>query len=955
MYKIYTKITHSRTGCGKQILRVMKITTFILFAALMQVSATGIAQRLTLVQKNATLKQVFSEINKQTGYTVIWSANEVNVNGEVSTDFNNTPLLEALDKCLENTNLTYSVENKTVVIRKKEPSLFEKLKTAIGVPVTVTGKVYDEVGQPMPGVTVREKQTSNVTTTDAKGNYSISVLDNNSVIVFTFVGYEAQELAAKDIPAGSVIILKASINNLKEVVINKGYYNERRALTTGDVAIVTSKEIEEQPVSDPIQALIGRVAGLEIEQTSGIPGAYAKIQIRGVNSIANGNDPLYIVDGVPFSSVSLTSNSIGGGALGSPSNSVSNSVGPNPNIGTTGLGSGNGLSPFNALNPSDIEDIQVLKDADATAIYGSRGANGVILITTKRGKAGATKVEVNASQGAGQIGHTLNFLNTQQYLTMRREGFRNDGASRFLVPQFARFFPDILLWDTTRNTDWQKVMLGNTAQYTNIQSNISGGNTNTQFMIGAGYNHQTTVFPGKYADEKGSMHFSLTHASSNQKFKVLLSASYVNDKDDIPNQDLTGQIVLPPDAPPLYKPDGSINWDIYQNTATFNNPLAYTLVHSTSVTNNLISNLNLSYELIPGLKLSSNFGYGHDEMNQNILHPANSVAPPNDNLPSNRIYQFATTGTETWIVEPQLNYNKKMSKGRFDVLLGATTEQSTQKELAETASGFASDALIENPSAASTFQLTGNSYSLYRYAAVYGRIGYNWEEKYLLNITARRDGSSHFGPGKQYGNFGAVGLGWIFSKEKFIENSLSFLSFGKLRGSYGLTGNDQITPYQYLSSYTSNSATYQGTTLLTPIQLANKNFSWETDKKLEIGLDMGFLKDRINFSASYYRNRTGNQLVGYPLPAITGFFNVEYNLPAVIQNSGFEFTLNTFNVKTKDFSWSTAGNVSFGPYNKLVSYPGLANSVYSNSYEIGKSINIYKGYEFTGINPQTGN
>jgi hypothetical protein len=292
--------------------------------------------------------------------------------------------------------------------------------------------------------------------------------------------------------------------------------------------------------------------------------------------------------------------------------------------------------------------------------------------------------------------------------------------------------------------------------------------------------------------------------------------------------------------------------------------------------------------------------------------------------------------------------------GRIEALVGSTFQQNIHNSLAQYADGFSSDALITDPLAASTVGLLGDNYTLYRYDAIYGRLGYNFEDKYIINLTARRDGSSRFGLGKQFGDFGAAGMGWIFSKERFFADNFFLLSFGKLRASYGTTGNDQITDYQYLSTYTPNSPSYEGISGLYPTQLTNPYFAWEVVKKLEGSLDLGFLKDRILVSGTYYRNRTGNQLVGEPLPLVTGFGSVQFNLPAVVQNTGMELTLNTINIQSRDFKWTTSANLTL-PNNKLVAFPGLSSfPAYENTYVIGKSLFIKNVYHYTGVNPQTG-
>ncbi len=929
----------------------MKLTAaLILFFSLASTASVN-SQQVSYKAKNVPIEEVFNKIKQQTGYHFIYNDRDIALAKPVSIDVKNMPLKNALDEIMKDQPLVYEIKATTIVISAKAapaPTIISGSPNETPpTPIDISGKITDKDGNPLNGASVKVKGTNKGTTTAADGVFVLKGVEGNATLEISFIGYETTTVAVNN-KTSIIASLNAAIQSLQDVVVSKGYYDVKQKFNTGNVSIVTAKEIAEQPVSDFIQALVGRVTGLDIQQSSGLPGSYAKINIRGFNSIQNGNDPLYLVDGVPFSSVSLSSPLASlSGPLGIPSNlAVSNVNGYG--------GGGTGISPFSMLNPGDIEDIQVLKDADATAIYGSRGANGVILITTKKGKAGATRVDFDFQQGISQVSHFMDLLNTQQYLAMRHEGFKNDGIA---FPSLAANPGDINydvngFWDTTRYTDWQKLLLGGTAHYTNAQVNISGGTANTQFLIGAGYNRQTTVFPGDYADGKGSIHLSLTHTSPDQKFHLQLTAGYVNDNNSLPQVDLTQYISLAPDAPSIYKTDGSINWQPIAGSATFSNPLSYLLTHANSISNNLNSNLNLSYELLPGLKVNSNIGFGRGEMNQTTLIPGISFPPPTD--PSRRSAYFATNVFQNWIIEPKITYFRKIAKGELNALIGATYSENTQNSIAEGAFGSPNDALINNPQSASIFQLQGNNNTQYRYTAFYGRLGYNWDEQYLLNITGRRDGSSRFGPGKQFGNFGALGLGWIFSKGKFVKNNLPFLSFGKLRGSYGFTGNDQIAAYQYLSTYSSNSSTYQGSTTLVPASLQNTNLAWETVRKFEVGIELGFLKDRINLSASYYQNRSGNQLINLQLPNTTGFGSIFYNFPAIVQNSGFELTLNTINIKTKDFSWNTLLTFS-NSKNKLISFPGLENSLFSTSFVVGQPTTLVRATKVTGVDPLTGN
>jgi len=360
----------------------------------------------------------------------------------------------------------------------------------------------------------------------------------------------------------------------------------------------------------------------------------------------------------------------------------------------------------------------------------------------------------------------------------------------------------------------------------------------------------------------------------------------------------------------------------------------------------------LSYEILPGFQATVSLGYTKIEMNQNILSPMASFSPAFAGQTAIISNNVGTSTVKTWIVEPQLNYGRTIFKGRLDASIGATIQENNQTNYSLLTSDYPSDELINDIGAAGSIYVASYNYADYKYAALYGRIGYNWKERYILNVTARRDGSSRFGPGYQYGNFGAVGAAWIFTKERFLEN-ISFLNFGKLRASYGTTGNDQIPDYRYLSSYTAFDLPYQGLTGLYPTNIANPYYRWEVVKKLEVGMDLGFFRNRFSVGGAMYINHTDNQLVGYALPYISGFSTITANLPAKIENYGYEATVSSVNVHTRHFSWNTAANISV-PRNKLIAYPNLAGSSYANSYTVGRSLFSSKGYNFTGVDPQTG-
>jgi len=928
----------------------MKLTLILLIAFVLHAGARGTAQTVTLSVKDMPLEKVCKEVERQTGYFFVY-AGVLNKNAyQISVNIEHAEIKEALTRIFQGLPYSYQVIDKVVVVNTAT-KLISQHQPANGDPIPeiiskVQGRVINESGTPLSGATVTNKASSKVVLTDNKGEFVLTNIVSNTNIVITYVGYKPQTILVKGATYLEVQ-MEAATSTLDETVV-KGYYSTSNQLNTGDVSTVKGEDIAKQPVTDPLLALEARVPGLYIQQTSGVPGAYSTIRLRGQNSFYNAesklstaNDPLFIVDGVPFSSQSLSSPFyLGNGAVGQPDN----------------LNPGLGLSPFNNLNPQDIESVQVLKDADATAIYGSRGANGVILITTKKGKAGKTKVDANAYTGGSKVTRRMNLLNTQQYLSMRREAFINDGLPLPSItnnPYDGNY--DINgVWDTARYTDWQKLLIGKSSRFSNAQLNISGGNSNTQFIIGGGYTLNGVVLPGDYKDRKISVHLNLNHLSENRRFTTSLSANFMNDKSNLPQSDVTSLINLPPDAPAVFDANGSLNWKIYNGYTTFFNPLASTFQTFMSITNTLTGNFNFSYRLLPGLDLKSNFGYTHSDLDEKALTPSISIPPPDNTDPSYRRNLFGNNDIQTWIIEPQITYQRALAKGILDVLVGATFQDNELHHIAYGSRGFANDALIRNPAAAASFYLAGNQYTQYRYNSLYGRIGYRWEDKYLLNITARRDGSSRFGPGKQFGNFGAIGAAWIFSKEEFIHDMMPFLSFGKLRISYGSTGSDNLQDYYYLSTYTPISNTYQSITALNPDRLTNPYFAWEVVKKWEGGLELGFVNDRIILSASYYRNRTQNQLIGRPLPDITGYNTVQFNLPALIQNTGIEIILSTINFRTKAFSWSTTANLSI-PRNKLVAFPDISKyPAYAQSYTIGQSIFSRKIVHYIGVDPQTG-
>ena len=919
-----------------QAVRIMKLTAFILRVCLLQVSANSRAQeKITIKEKGASLVKIFTQINKQTGYNFFFTNEDLRNAKPVDIEVKNASLKEVLDILFKKQDLTYIISENIITIVSKKNNAPHKEESALPPPIDIYGKVVDENGKPIAGVTVTVKGTKKQTITSDNGEFTIPDVPENSVLLFSSVNMEAFEM---NVSGRSKIFaqLKTKTAELDEVQII-AYGQTTKRFQTGNVSTVKAIDIERQPVNNSLLALEGRVPGLFITQATGVPGSAVTVRVQGENSISKGNEPLYVIDGVPFvSQLISTQPDYLGSILGSARGSLSNG------------------NPLSYLNPADIESIDVLKGADATSIYGSRAANGAILITTKKGRAGKTSVNINLQKGWGKITRKLDLLNTDEYLEMRKEALVNDGA----VAQ--NWESDINGdWDSTSYTDWQKELIGGTAQYFDVQANASGGNSNTQFLFGSGYHRETTVYPGSFSDQKGSFHFNLNNVSNNQKFRIQVSSSFVTDNNHLPGNDLTSTAIgLAPNAPNLYNDDGSINWAINSSGfTTWENgihPLNYTLVPYNTKAKNLLANSVLSYQFIRGLELKGSFGYNFLQTDETRFSPLNSYAPENRPYFS-RIAIYANNTISSWIIEPQISYTKSFGNSTVEALAGGTLLENSLDGEVLRGRGYNSDNVLKDIKAASSVTVDATTAAIYKYNAIFGRINYRFLEKYIINLSVRRDGSSRFGSENRFHNFESVGAAWIFSKEKLISESIKILSFGKLRGSYGTSGNDQIGDYQYLSLFSplSVGVPYQGITALIPKGLTNPYLQWEETKKMELGLDLGFLNDRILLNTVYYRNRSSNQLLGYSLPIITGFQNVIKNFPAKVENSGWEFFLTSTNIKGRNFFWSSSLNLTI-PKNKLIEFPNLSTSTYAAFLVIGQPITITKAFQFAGVDPATG-
>ncbi len=899
-------------------LLIMKLIILLTVGFSLHVSANALGQHITLSVKEASFKNVLQSIQRQSGYSFIMARDLLEQAGPVTIDVRNEDINEVLPQLFEMQPFTYEVNGNLIKVIAKSYSSNPTLQQNI-----IRGQVTDTLGNPLEGVIVEVTETGRQAVTDRNGEFELDGVIPSQILNFRLLGYQSFQTRA-DRPIINAM-LRIVYSELDETIVI-AYGTTTKRLTTGNISKVKGADIARQPVNNPLLALQGNIPGIYLSSRNGLPGSNVKVRIQGTNSLANGNEPFYVIDGVPYLSQSI------------------------PAIATAHISEG--ISPLNFLNPSMIESIEILKDADATAIYGSRAANGAILITTKKGYDGPTRINFRVESGMGKISQKLKLLNTQQYLEIRRMAFNNDSKEPGSTDYDLNG-----TWDMDRYTDWQEELVGGTARYSDAMASISGGNSYTNFTLNAGYRKEGSVFPDDLADTKSSAQFNLSHQSNNGKFRVQLSVNFMNDNNELSRSDFySTALSLPPNAPALYTPDGSLNWEVLPNgNSTWTNPLRSYESPYRNKTKNLISNAVIKYTILDGLEIASSFGLNQLRSKQRINTKIGYFSPtsrPNQQ----RISDISDTEYSGWLFEPTATYKRSFPWGTIEILLGGTFQESLNEQLRLDTRGYSSDELLDNTGSASTISVRTATINEYRYAAIFGRLNYNWNKKYILNINTRRDGSSRFGPESRFHTFYSIGGAWIFSEEEWLKNNISLLSFGKIRSSYGTTGNDQIGDYTYINLYNSYNVgvPYQGQVGLSPAGHFNPYLAWEKTSKFNLGIDLGFLNEKISFSTNYFVNQSSNQLVSTQLPNITGFNAIKTNLPATIRNTGIELVIATQQFDSKIFGWST--NVNFTkPNNKLISFPNLDENLYYNSvFAIGYPVEIFKGFIYSGINSTTG-
>jgi TonB-linked SusC/RagA family outer membrane protein len=920
--KVWDYYTRERIFPGAtKILLKMKLTLIIILFSFLGTIASETysqTQRLSLQLKNETVESVLGTIEEKSEYYFLYSAEIIDVDKKVNINVLNSPVEKILDLLFEGTDIIYTIKGRQVILSSvKNPVVAQQQKA-------LSGKVTDSSGAPLPGVTVVVTGTSVGVITDVNGGYSLPNIPDNATLVFSFVGMKAQEIAV----SGKSVInvtLREEIVGIDEVVAI-GYGVQKKRDITGAITSVNSTMIEGTPVKDVMSVLQGRASGVQVVSNSGAPGDGITVTVRGYSTLNSGNSPLYVIDGVPVES-----------------NSLSQLNGWEEH----------GLNPLADINPQDIESIEVLKDGASTSIYGSRAANGVILITTKRGKSGQGKVSVNMQAGVSTITRFLSVLNARQYRDIITDAYENYndyiGYKYYKNYDYNYNLIDSLNPLNTGDVDWQDVMY-RTAWQKELNVSFSGGSADAKYAISSSYLDQDGIFIAsnyKRITSRVNADFKL-----NPKVNVGYSVSYAHSKNNRINAGGTGNnslvqsILVRPPTYSLTYPDGSsLN---YLNGKRNPVALAKEVTHL-NTTNRIIGNQYMEWEVLKGLKFRANLNVDYISMKEDEFYPTTVDYREGYNSGSVR-----AINNLTWANEDYLSYDKTFKEDHHFTALAGFSMQEWKKEITGLDGlYFVSDNITTLNSASTISQKDDyvNTTVEHSMVSFFGRLGYNYKGKYMLQANMRADGSSRFGKENRFGYFPSVSGAWRFTDEPFAEGITSILNDGKLRLSWGQTGNEAIGDYTSQGEFSVGS-NYVDYSAASPTVMPNNALTWETTTQYDLGVDLSFLKDRFVFNADFYIKETTDLLFDVPIPETTGFNYITQNV-GDIRNKGCEFALTSHNLDRK-FKWTTSFNISFNR-NKVVSLPEdlLTNGYMENgAYHIlqeGRPIGVFYGYKFLGV------
>ncbi len=894
---------------------------------------------LKLEKSSYSLLQLFQEIERKTEFKFFYTQQVIKNSPSLTAINSSGSVEEHLMQVAKQTNLRFKQVNNTISVIPVSNQTQELITKEIQL-ATIVGTVTDNTGAPMPGVTIVVQGTTTGTVTDIDGKYSIEASEGQ-VLVFSFIGFQT---TSRVVGTSSVLDVRLSEdeNNLQEVVVI-GYGTIQKKDITGSVSAINADKIKDQQVPSLDLALAGQMAGVVVTQATGAPGGGASVRIRGAGSLSAGNEPLYVVDGFP----------------------VTNDFDQRNN-------------PLNTINPADIDNIQVLKDASATAIYGSRGSNGVILITTKSGKTGTSRIDFNVSSGVQQVEKYVDVLNAREFAIYaneaRNNAWVNSGPNRlptdpnsvrgnnvmYLLPEVFQN-PDAL----GEGTNWQKEIF-RTARMNNYQLNFSGGNDKTKYFVSAGYLDQQGVIIN--SDLKRYSFRVNVESQMNKRVKVgaNITPTYTFSNQSLAEGNWQGggiiqsAITAAPHLTP-YDADGNYTKVTGQGIglSEVDNPvkIAREYFHQQG-TLRLLGTAFAEFSLVDNLKFKTLVGgdirnFREDIFSNSLINP-NSVNPTKPAVGTN-----ATSQTRNWLAEFTLSYAKSFGKHNVDAVLGYTAQNELQDINRITGTNFPNDN-IKTINAAGLITSAFNTKEEWSLLSYLARVNYNYDDRYLLTATFRQDGSSRFGADSRWGFFPSVSLGWRISEENFMSD-ISWISELRLRASTGLTGNNFIANYGAIGLTSPENYIFglNGGVVNNGIRLSNipnTRLGWETNRQTDIGLELGILQNRFYLSADYYQKRTSDLLLNVPVPTLTGYTTALQNVGEIL-NKGLEFTVTSRNT-VGAFKWTTDFNFStnqirveaLGPDGSpIISRQATSASAPTHITQIGSEPGSYFGYQVIGV------
>ena len=952
----------------RKTMRIMRLSLFlILISTAMAFSANSYSQstKLTMDLNNVTVKEVIKAIEDQSEFLFFYQQKHVDVNRKVSLHATNQDVKTILNQVFAGTDIIYVINDRQIVLgvapRKALVKEIQNIKGNVNPVIEqpqgkeITGKVTDANGSPLPGVNIIEVGTTNGTITDLDGNYSITVSPEGAVLRFSFIGYLTENIEVGEQTSIDLTLVE-DIATLDEVVV-VGYGKMKKRDLTGSVVSVAAKTLERIPNTSFEQALQGRVPGVQITQASNAPGGGISVRIRGGNSITGGNEPLYVIDGVQ---VNVNNEDL------NPTGNTSFELNKDP--------AGNALA---SLNPQDIESMEVLKDASATAIYGSRGSNGVVLITTKQGKAGMNSFSYETYFSMQEAASRYDAMNSEQYLDFYNDIEINRTARDAGDDEVRTLSP--ILTERFVETDWQDEIF-NPALMQSHTFRFLGGTENLTYNASFNYFDQDGV-----VTSTGFKRYSLrlnTNGKVNDRISFGNSFTFTNSTRNagiINGNGYRGDdIVMAALQSPAIQPVRDANGFLYQNARDWQNELEaetgegflFSLARTQNplltaresvndiVLNRVIGNIFGQVEIVKGLRAKISIGGDFadatkDYFLSNLLRKSDEKG-------------FAVKSTRrniSLINTNTLHYDKVFENSNLNLLGGFELQTNINESIRAAASNFFTNAFKNNAlQAGNEFDQPSSGLSEWAMMSFFARGNYIFKDKYIFTATARTDGSSRFGVDNRWGFFPSGAFAWRISNEPFMDN-IGFISNAKLRASYGLTGNTDIGSFRSLATYSPNASyifggnQFSGTS---PDRVANPNLKWERTAQWNVGLNLSMFNHRIGLSVDVYNKTTNDLLLERSIPSTSGFTTSLQNIGSV-ENRGVELALDADVARGSDFTWTTNANISFnrnevldlGGAQIIILGSGLCGRAcwYNRDIllQVGSPIGLFRGYTFDGI------